>query len=120
MTQENVLSWIIVSYPATSLYYVIAGGNYSEINVGRGEWMSLINGSSLQPNCNKTGFNMQFSKHDLKLRIGIVGNNEDHCETCDSVLGFGIAIAGRNWSSGNIKVYGGIRELKTFGYIFVQ
>ena len=95
MTQENVPSWIIVSYPATSLYSVIAGGSYSEIIVGRAEWRSLINGSSLQPHCNKKGFNVQFSKHNLKLRIGIASNNEGNCETCDSVLGFGIAIAGR-------------------------
>ena len=50
----------------------------------------------LQRNCNKEGFNVKVFNHNHKLRIGIVGNNEHDCESCDSLIGFGIEA---NWSS---------------------
>ena len=119
MTRNNITNWILVNYTATSLYSVIAGdGNCSETNVGRAKWMSLINDTKLQPHCNKEGFNVQCSRPGLKSRIGILGNNEDDCTSCDSVIGFGIKIWNWKGSSGNI-YYKNI-DIKTFGYIFVQ
>ena len=120
MTENVVTNWMLVNFSATSLYSVIAGGNYHETNAGRAEWMSLINGASLQPNCNKEGFNIKFSGHNMKLRIGITGNNENDCNSCDSVTGFGFEISTWKLSSGNIQLYIAIRTLKTFGYIFVK
>ena len=86
--------------------------------------MSLINGTSLQHNCNKEGFNVQCSLSGRKARIGILGNNENECRSCNSVIGFGIKIT-RKGSSGNIYYidYEDINiniKLKTFGHIFVQ
>ena len=117
MTWNDVTNWILVNYTATSLFSVIADGNYHETNVGREEWMSLINGASLQHNCNMEGFNVQCSWSGRKSRIGIFGNNEDDCTSCDSVIGFGVEMKKRNWSSGNIH---GENNKKSFGYIFVQ
>ena len=87
--------------------------------------MSLINGTLLQDNCNKEGFNFQCSETDggRKSRIGILGNNQDKCDSCDSVIGFGIEMKKWKWSSGNIYYRPGQNidiKLKTFGYIFVQ
>ena len=130
MTRNNVTNWILVklvNYTATTLYSLIKDGNYRETNAGRAEWMSLINGASLQDNCKKEGFNVQCSKTNpegkrrRKSRIGILGNNQDKCNSCDSVIGFGIEIKERKESSGNIYYRGDINiTLKTFGYIFVQ
>ena len=103
MTSKGVTNWIHVSYTVTSLYSVIADGNYRKTNVGRAEWMSLINDPRLQPNCNKEGFSVECSSSLGKSQIGILGNNENDCVTCDSVSGFGIP-----------------SKRKTFGYIFVQ
>ena len=89
--------------------------------------MSLINGASLQDYCNMEGFNVQCPRFGGKARIGILSNNQNDCDSCDSVIGFGIEMKTRKWSSGNIhyvrRKYG--REgrdikVKTFGYIFVQ
>ena len=52
-----------------------------------------------------------------KARIGIFGNNEDDCTSCGSVIGFGVEMKKRNWSSGSIH---GQNNKKSFGYIFVQ
>ena len=124
MTRNDITNWILVKYTATSLYSVIADGNTHKTNVGRAEWMTLINGASLQDNCKKEGFNVKCSRSGLKSRIGFFGNNESDCISCDSVIGFGIEMRDWKWSSGNV-YYNMYNEnidirLKTFGYIFVQ
>ena len=103
------------------MLYVIADGSYRATHAGRAEWMSLINDRLLQPYCNKEGFNVGSSSLFTKSRIGILGNDQNDCEICDSIIGFGIGIVGR-WSSGNIYFILDIADekLKTFGYIFVQ
>ena len=125
MTWNDDTNWILVNYNATSLYSVIADENYHKTNAGRAEWISLINGTELQPYCNKEGFNIKFNVRNLKLRIGIAGNSEDNCDSCDSAIGFGTEIKDAHnrhflWklSSGNMHVY--VHSLMTFGYIFVQ
>ena len=120
MTENDVTNWILVDYAASSLYSVIAEGITSETKAGRAEWMSLINGAELQPNCNKEGFNVQCSYPSRKSRIGIFGNDKNNCGGCDSVIGFGFQIRSNHWSSGNIKTVPTVQKLKSFGYIFVQ
>ena len=129
MTRNNVTNWILVNYTATTLYSVIADGDYRKTNVGQAEWMSLINGASLQDNCKKEGFNVQCSKTNSngirrrKSRIGILRNNDDNCDSCKSVIGFGIEMKKWKLSSGNIYRRGNLDidiKFKTFGYIFVQ
>ena len=117
MTQNYVTNWILVNYIAASLYNVIAGEKYHETNLGRAEWMSLTNGTWLQDNCNKEGFNVGCTGNLRKSRIGILGNDQDICYACDSVIGFGIKMRWK-WSSGNI--YLGYGRKDTFGYIFVH
>ena len=121
MTWNGTTNWILVNYAATSLHSMITNGNFIQTNVGRAEWMSLINGAKLQPYCNKEGFNVKLSQHKIKLRIGIAGNNEENCDTCDSAIGFGIKIENRKLSSGNMQLYPHPQKIiETFGYIFVR
>ena len=131
MSRNDATNWILVNHAAESLYSVIANESYTNFasNAGRAEWMSLINDASLQQHCNKEGFNVQFSHRHLKLRIGIAGNNEHNCDSCDSAIGFGIEIkntvgfvtANFQWSSGNInfQMFQN-KKVKTFGYILVM
>ena len=129
-TAKKDTKWIKLSRAANSLYSLIADGNYRQTYVERSQWESLINEPSLQKNCNKEGFNIQ--EDQLKLRLGLIGNNENSCSTPDSVIGFGFQIkpCGKNdWyhsSSGNIGScigfldYFVLRRNPTFGFIFVQ
>ena len=122
MTRNDVTNWILVEYTATSLYSVIANGSYHETNLGRAEWMSLLNDAVLQPACNREGFNALCSESRRMSRIGIFGNDKDDCSYCNTVIGFGFEMKGSKWSSGNVfakKVENNIK-LETFGYIFVQ
>ena len=71
----------------TTLLDIFQSGSYISTSVGRNGWLGLIANSELQPNCNKEGFNIDIA--DGKVRLGIIGNNENDCIYPDSALGFG-------------------------------
>jgi len=82
----------------------------------------------LQTGCNREGFNAvcTYSSSPSKARIGILGNNENDCVTCDSKIGFGTAgrmddsnTCGDNTVSGYTSDNGG-KNIKAMGYILVQ
>lgn len=55
------------------------------------DWISLVPGAELQPNCNRNGLNVLHNNGCCaKVRIGIVTNNEGNCDTPDSALGVGL------------------------------
>ena len=65
------------------------------------------------------------SKDKVRVRIGILGNNENDCATVDSRIGFGMQ--GVPWpdetnTCGNAARGGdnGTKRIKSFGYILVQ
>ncbi|XP_032218575.2 uncharacterized protein LOC116601871 [Nematostella vectensis] len=110
MKVRDDLRWLNLHYPSESLYDVIADGEFKELSMARNDWLGLLAGSKLQENCGRNGFN-----NGLKVRIGIVGNNEDHCGSPDSALGFGTIVSG--YRVGN---YEEGRHISAFGYIFVK
>ena len=86
--QENFTA---INKSASSLYSLIADGKYRATSLGRNTWKKLIGSrASLQPNCNKEGFNAVGENHShSKARIGYIANQENDCRTCDSRIGFG-------------------------------
>ena len=60
-------------------------------SLGRNTWKSLIvSQASLQPNCNKEGFNAVSGDYPhSRAIIGILDNKEDNCFSYDSRVGFG-------------------------------
>ena len=127
MKVGNDLNFVNVSYPANSMYSLIADGIYRETNIGRETWKSLITGSSLQSNCNKEGFNVP---HSLNVRLGILGNNENDCSNPDSFLGFGGPVTNHiiqgllfSNTAGNFAAHSpdnGIKNTHAMGYILVR
>ena len=88
---DSQSKFIVINQQANSLYSLIADGQYRKTSLGRDTWKSLIGSeASLQYNCNMEGFNA-YGKHldHSKVRIGILGNNENDCDLCDSRIGFG-------------------------------
>ena len=89
---EQQIRWLMVPQEAPSRHSLFVDATSLQTNVSRDAWKSLIVHSSLQQNCNKQGFNLDIFTHEviqIKLRIGIVANNEQDCDTCDSFVGFG-------------------------------
>ena len=117
---------VVINHQSRSLYSLIADGKYRATSLGRNTWKKLIGSrASLQPNCNKEGFNVVgIHKAWSKARIGILGNNENDCSNCDSRIGFGTG--GRHDESntcGNeatARLDNGNQHIKAMGYILVQ
>jgi hypothetical protein len=101
------------------------------LGLGRDQWLSLIDGSALQPGCNKEGFNVQmtWTINYLKTRIGLVTNEGDICDSPDSCIGFGIFVRGcqaapLNTTCGNVVTcdeYHDVanKDTAAFGFILV-
>ena len=53
MKVSGVTRWITISYNGSSLYSLIADGQYRKTSVGKSTWRSLLPRSSMQSNCNK-------------------------------------------------------------------
>ena len=117
--QQN--RFIAFNKTASSLYSLIADGNYRGTSLGRDTWMALIGSKAfLQDNCNREGFNVLSDSGDdwPKARIGIVGNNENDCFRCDTRIGFGSGGGPDNATTCGNGVLGA--NIKAMGYILVQ
>ncbi|KAL9953464.1 hypothetical protein ACROYT_G040886 [Oculina patagonica] len=109
---EATTNFIVINQAADSLYSLIADGQHRPTSLGHDTWKTLLASQNrLQRNCNREGFNAHVTVN-LKARIGIYGNNEDDCNTCDSFVGFG-AYFYSDYPCGD-------RLMKVMGYILIQ
>ena len=130
MKVNGVTKWIVINHKASSLFNVIADGVFKATNLGKNKWLSAMESSCLQEYCNKEGFNMDLPGYRLaymKVRIGIVTNNENDCDTCDSCIGFGTSVGvwkngleEKKTTCGNLPYCDKPTNAPAFGYIFVQ
>ncbi|PFX11883.1 Pogo transposable element with KRAB domain [Stylophora pistillata] len=122
----NLSKFILVKKQASSLYSLIADGHYRDTSLGPKTWKLLIGSeASLQSNCNKEGFNPTSRwEKNAKARIGIIANDEKHCKSCDSRIGFGTGGHGDDSNTcGNEAKHhsdNGDKHIKAMGYILVQ
>lgn len=118
--------FIVLNQKASSLYALIQDGKFRPTSLGRNEWKKLIGSeASLQAHCNREGFNAQADNAaSAKARIGILANQEDSCNSCDSRIGFGTGGLDDNSNTcGNEAMFSpdnGEKHIKAFGYILVQ
>ena len=123
---EETTNFIAINKTADSLYSLIADGQFRATSLGRNTWKALLGSQgSLQRNCNKEGFNaVSGSSWAPKARIGILGNNEDECDSCDSRIGFGTGLYPDDINTCGIEATAapdnGNKHIKTMGYILIQ
>ena len=120
------INFIVINKQANSLFSLIADGKYRATSLGRNTWKKLIGSqASLQRNCNKEGFNaVGTSIAHSKARIGILSNEQNDCNSCDSRIGFGTAAYPDDSNTcGNEASHNpdnGEKHIKAMGYILVQ
>ena len=123
---QQPVNFIVTNKQADSLYSLIADGQYRNTSLGRNTWKKLIGSqASLQRNCNKEGFNAVGGRsYHSKARIGILGNEQNHCDSCDSRIGFGTGgLHDDSNTCGNVATNlpdNGNKHIKAMGYILVQ
>ena len=125
MKVNKKTNFIEITKSANSLYSLIADGQYRNTSLGPDTWKSVVGPDAfLQVNCNMEGFNAAYTEKGPKARIGILGNNENNCCSCDSRIGFGTGGDHDNSNTcGNDAMYGGDNKdqhIKAMGYILVQ
>ena len=127
MKINQQLRFIVINRLADSLHSIIADGQYRNTSLGRDEWKKLIGSdASLQHNCNKEGFNaFSGQSNRSRVRIGIISNGENDCDSCNSLIGFGAGSHPKGTKScGNEASKGspdnGRKSIKAMGYILVQ
>ena len=112
---------IVINKQANSLHSLIADGNYRSTSLGRDTWKKLIGQkASLQRNCNQEGFNCHGPPQisNMKVKIGIISNEQKDCITADSSIGFGTGIYPHHDNTcGNDM---GWNNIKAMCYILVQ
>ncbi|MBI2395525.1 MAG: hypothetical protein HYV09_38520 [Deltaproteobacteria bacterium] len=128
MRDGGVDRWITVNVAGTSLqsYFTTTTG-FLATGAGRTAWRSLLAAPTLQPNCGREGFNNAVAGY-ARVRIGILANGENDCDTPDSFIGFGagpVACLGGATpvTTGNVGSCGsaeGDRSTATFGWVFVR
>ena len=120
---------IVINKQANSLHSLIADGNYRSTSLGRDTWKKLIGQqASLQRYCNREGFNClgQRGISYMRVRIGIISNQENDCITPDSSIGFGTGSYPRddntcgNQATDKHRADNGGKNIKAMGYILVQ
>ena len=119
------IKFIVINKQADSLYSLIADGQYHSTSLGRDMWKRLIGSeASLQTECGKEGFNVYGSARHSKARIGIVGNEQEDCRSCDSRIGFGTGGTPDNSSTcGNVARHNpgkSDKHIRAMGYILVH
>ena len=120
------INFTVINKQANSLHSLIADGQYRATSLGRDTWKNLIGSqASLQPNCNKEGFNAVSSdNHDSKARLGIISNQQSGCGDSDSRIGFGTGgYPDDSNTCGNEALdspENGNKHIKAIGYIIVQ
>ena len=124
MKIDHQVNSIVINKQANSLHSLIADGNYRSTSLGRYTWKKLIGQqASLQRNCNLEGFNSRTVQNHRRARIGIISNNENHCYSTDSRIGFGTDAYPHYNTCGNTASWypdNGNKNIKAMGYILVQ
>jgi len=120
------LKFVVINKHADSLHSLITDGQYRATSLGRNTWKTLIGSqASLQTNCSMEGFNARCRfRRASKARIGILGNQQDDCGSCNSRIGFGTG-GDRDDSNtcGNqarLSADNGDKFIKAIGFILVN
>ena len=128
-TNDRQVNSIVINQAANSLYALIADGAEKRLtkNLGRQAWKDLIGQrASLQRHCNREGFNLKSPNYHSEARIGIISNQENHCASPDSRIGFGTGgypngrITCGNVASAIYQPDNGGKVISAMGYILVQ
>ena len=111
-----------------SLFDLVSPGQHVATQVGREAWKGLIPGSSMQANCNLEGLNVVGSTNldDHRVRIGLIGNDQNNCGSPNSRIGiggFGDKCGAPDLPTGNFAgcfAEDGDRVWPGFGVVFVR
>ena len=78
MKVEGTIRWITFKYRASSLYSLIADGQYRNTSIGKSKWKSLLPTLYLQENCNKVSILTRNAILQLSHHAVCVSHHENY------------------------------------------
>jgi hypothetical protein len=88
---------LVLDVPDQISFRALMSGSPIATAAGRAAWLALLPGAGIQTNCNLEGFNLTTGgATTARVRIGLVGNQEDDCTSPDSLIGLGGGAFGAN------------------------
>ncbi len=97
----------------------IFGGGWVGTSVGTATWHALVPGAGIQPFCNRQGFNATTASYNA--RFGLVMNQENDCNTPDTVIGIGLNTPNTSGAfCGCCNTSGSCARFDSFGYLFAR
>lgn len=123
--RRSMIGDVSIGNAVPSMQSQLAGGGFHAIKAGRARWEGLLESPSLQANCNYEGFNtIGTLVGTMQARIGIVSNEQNDCNTPDSVIGIGAKLGATDWTSGNHACcssdHGDRNYTMTFSWVLVR
>ncbi len=123
MRQGGVWRWLVLPVSGASLQALFLAGA-TPTQLGPQAWEKLLDVGSVQSNCLMEGVNVMPAGGG-RVRVGIVGNNEDDCASNDSWLGLGGAAACgvSKTTVGNVACWSadhGDANVAVMGYLMVR
>ncbi len=112
---------------APSLLSVFAAGAFEATSISRAGWLGLMASGSLQPYCNREGFNNAVAGY-VRVRLGMISNQENDCGSPDSRIGLGgqdnaclpSSAGNAAGNSASCSPENGDRDTRVFAYLFVR
>jgi hypothetical protein len=91
MRINGTTNWLEIKHGHTSsMLAAMTGGQIVFSGTTRKDWLALAHNGALQPNCDRRGYFLgPGNSRTVYLRIGIVGNDQNDCDSPDSFVGFG-------------------------------
>jgi len=91
LTEAGVTRWLVLPLTSPSMRAMFGSATRIDTNAGRDAWKATLATSSLQLNCNSEGVNNAPGINALlpRVRIGIIGNEQNDCMSPDSWIGIG-------------------------------
>jgi len=86
--KQNTSTCLSQSWSGDKTCYTLFNGGRVAGSLSRSTLTSWFGDDPSQPNCNQSGINNNFTYGGA--RFGLVGNNENDCNSCDSGWGWGV------------------------------
>ncbi len=115
--------WLSLPLPGASLFAILTAKAAVATELGAPAWQSLLAKPALQPSCHKEGALPNHDAGGQKVRLGILGNNENDCATPDSWIGLGgppDACGKAGIVAGNVACYGANAKTAVTASVYVR
>lgn len=125
LLDAGVRRWLVLPISSDSMLSLFTGPHI-QTSAGRDAWRALVASPSTEANCNREGFNTANDNSAVRIRLGIMFNNENDCSSPGGFIGMGADFGTSSDNvAGNYEDFGaaadnGTRDTKAIAYLMAR